>query len=146
MLKHGAVKIAAVTGTVIVAMGVVEGGGSGLARCSGALEGLSLASSEGIDLLGGVGRLLLGLGSLSRGRVGNGLALLALGLGSLRMLPLFFSGGGGGLWGERRVLAMEVEQPKGGLAQASGQRKGKNPDRIPDSCTMKAIWQGFQGL
>ena len=130
VLKHGAVKIVAVAGSVVVALGVIEEGGGGLARCSSALEGLALVSSEGVDLLGGIDHPLLNLGSLSKGIIAGGLALLALGLGSLRMLPLLCSGDGI-LWGEggpgQRSSAAK------GRAGTSGQWKGKNRVRNPDS-------------
>lgn len=104
MLKHGTVKIVDViiggVGLGILLLSV--GGGDRLARSSSALERLPLASNEGVDLLGGVGSLLLSLDGLGEGLVASGLALFALGFGGLRALVLFVSGGGGSLWGKGR--------------------------------------------
>ena len=121
MLKHGTVKIVAVivggVGLGILLLSV--GGGDRLARSSSALERLPLASNEGVDLLGGVGSLLLSLDGLGEGLVASGLALFALGFGGLRALVLFVSGRGS-LWVRGGVSAMDEAQLKEGLAQSSG--------------------------
>ena len=115
MMKHGVVKIIRGGIRLIVRHGTVVAGGSNLAGCCGVLEGLPLANSKGVDLLGNVGGLLLGLSGPGEGFVARGLGLLALGLSSL--------GGGGSLGGEGGVPAM-VRHSQGGWRRDQGSRRG----------------------
>ena len=122
VLKHGSVEIVAAIaggdGLPVRLLGCIDGGGGGLAGRGGALQRYALARGEGVDLLGGIGHLLLGRGGLGEGLVASGLALLALGLGGLS--------GGGGLGGDGRSPSHEIDGAgEAGDAARRGWRRGR---------------------